>query len=156
MSVERVPFRHGPLTVAVPADWRDETTVVLSSPPRAGLAAPLSARAATEVRDTLTLTLEARPEDISSARDYLERMGEQLAESGVAVKTHHLFPVTMCGTEGACAERSVDIDGLVVRQLTGVALLGDHVVVATASTAESDGDRSRHALLELVTSVQVG
>lgn len=146
--------RYGRVSVTAPTDWADETTIVLTSPTRQGLSAPLSGKAAPSFRETLTVTNDARTGDITDPATYLQRMTSVLRQSGVAVEELDLSPFDFTDRKGACMERRVELNGTVVRQLTGAVFVDERVVVATASTLESQAVARRDAIRELLAGVR--
>jgi hypothetical protein len=150
-----VEVEHGRVTLAVPEGWVDESTVSFSSPTAEGLAAPLSPKQAPAYRSTLNVTVEPLPEGVADARALLEGIGESLRGAGVTCEdVAWREDFSMGGRAGALVERKVILHDTPARQLMAAAIVGDNAVVASAATAETEIERERSVLEELLGQVR--
>ncbi len=151
-----VDVTHGRFTVQVPEGWRDETTITFVAPPKQGLAAPLSGKAASSFVSNLNVTVEKMPEGIDGARGFLSAMGDALRDAGADITDVSVEDFRMGGRPAALAERKVRLGGQAVRQLTAAMIIDDSVVVASAATSESAASKERGTLVNMLENLRFG
>jgi hypothetical protein len=150
-----VSVQHGKLTLDVPRGWVDNSSIVYVAPPATGLGASLSGRPAPSYRSNVTVSVEQRPDALATPREFLGSLGDALRRAGLEVSDLSTTPFVMSDRKGALATRRVRLDGQLVRQWTAVVYLGPNVIVATASTTESEAAKDEPELLRLLGSVRV-
>lgn len=147
--------QHGNITLDVPRGWVDSSSIVYVAPPATGLGASLTGRPAPSYRSTITVSVEQRPGELVTPHAFLGSLGDALRTAGVEVSDLSIEPFVMGDREGSLATRRVRLDGQLVRQWTAVVYIGPNVVVATASTTESEAAEHAPELLRLLSSVRV-
>ena len=149
------PHQTGPFCLELPQGWRDETTVLLKGPVREGMQARLHMGPPVRFRETLTVSREPLPEGVDDAATYLSALQRTLRTTGVDVDVVATRPITIAGAPGVCEERRVRLGDNVNRQLCAAVRVGDDVVVATATTAESQAELRRGELELLIGSIRI-
>lgn len=152
---EMVPIRYGRFVIDVPGGWKDDSTISFVAPPNEALAAPLSPRQHPSFSSNVHVTLELRPEGVDDPLAFLDRMRDGLLSAGAElsdVAPPGVFK--MGGRDGALVERRVTLNNEAMRQLTAIVLLPENVIVASAATSESEIDRERPVLLEMLRRVR--
>lgn len=142
-------LRHGGLVVDVPAGWTDQSTLLLVAPPAPALP---TVRAVSEPVESVTIRFIAAAG--RSAADVLrdEVAGLARTQAAATVVEEGAFA---CGLgPGARLEATVDLDGLVLRQLLAAVVAGDLVVLAVATAAEARLPRVRQQLESVLASLR--
>lgn len=150
-----IDIQHGRFAIAVPEGWADTSTMTFVAPVEEGLAAPLSPRRAPQFQSNVNVTLEVLPEGIDGPAAFLAALGDSLRSVGAEViDVAPPAPFSVGDREGALVERKVVLEGQPVRQLTAAAFVGQHVIVASAATSESEIDRERPVLQAILGQVR--
>lgn len=148
-----VPVTHGRLTIHLPAGWHDESTVTFVAPVAQGLAAPLTGKKAPAYASNVNVTIEGLPDGVDDPQAFLQAMGDALREAGASIDDVRIEAFQMGGRTGALAERKVALGGQAIRQYTAVVFIERNVIVASASTSESEAAKERKTLLGILENV---
>lgn len=149
-----VSVRHGRLTLEIPEGWADESTVTYAAPVQEALTAALAAKRAPTYRSNLSVSVELKPDEMKTALEFLKGVGDALREQGIEIKDLKSGPFELGDHEGAVIERRVNLGGQIVRQWSAAAFIGPNVLIATASTAESEASKHEKLLLHLLGQVR--
>lgn len=148
MTVERKSVRHGRLTVNVPADWEDESTVRFASPP-----SPDADKAS--FRSTLSIGLEPVGEVGQTSRSVLERLGDVLRQSGVECEDVTWSEGKIGDHPATIVERVVTMmGGAKAHELMAAAIVGEEALIVTAASSDKRWSAERAALEELLAGVR--
>jgi hypothetical protein len=139
-------IRHGKLSITVPDDWSDRSSIVLVAPAESGLTAPQTGKPAPRYAPNVVITFVPNDGAATSARDYAAEMGRALTEGGVRHKEIASAALALGDDEAWSVTRELDADGLLIQQQTVVLLRPSFVVIATA-TLERSAARTRSELL---------
>jgi hypothetical protein len=148
--------KYGRLTLDVPDGWQDESTLLFVTPPAAGMAAPLSGRAAESFRANVSVSVQPLVEgDPTEPRAYLEAATALLRAHGAAFEDAGASSITIGGRAGWAMERVLEHGGRLVRQLTAVAIADGRAVIATASCEASRAAAELAALRTFVERIRI-
>src|SRR4051812_20951891 len=100
-----VEIRYGRLRLQVPGDWEDRTTVSFLSPAQAGLVAPRSIKPPDRFRRALQVSVERKPQDVTSPRGLIEAGNLALRQTQTGVEVLEEREIQLAGQTGWCAVR---------------------------------------------------
>ena len=145
---------HGRLTISLPGDWRDRSTLLFIGPHTASASAPLQAGAAAAFQSNIVITVESKPEGIETPKAFLEQMSDSMHAAGVDVQRVDSTPFPLGEQDGWCIALRVDVEGTVMRQLVVATFCDELAVVATGSTEESMHAEQIELLREILATVR--
>lgn len=143
--------QHGRLSVDVPADWMDRSTLLFVGPPPA---APTVA--ATRVaQPSLSVTFARAPkgEPRGAARAVLDDELEGLRAMNVGLEVLGFEDFTCAFGSGVASVHKVSLDGVTLRQIHAVAIQGPLAVRAVAACGEADFAMLEHTMRGALASI---
>ena len=131
-------LQYGRLTLDVPDDWTDASSLLFVMPPSQGLAAPLSAKPAGTFTANVSVSTEPlEAGDPTEPQAYLEAATALLKQSGAQFEDAGASAIKMGDRDGWAMERVLEHGGHVVRQLSAVTIVDGRAIIATASCEAS-------------------
>jgi hypothetical protein len=153
---ELVPFRHGALTIDVPQDWRDASSVAFVSPSTHAPGVPMAPGARpTGYHPNLGVSFERLPQGVASPRAYLEQTAEQLRAADVGFVELSAGELSLAGQPGWCSERRFLAGEVVCRQLCAACFLDGQLLVAAGTVAEAAPREAMEQLRAMIRSIRL-
>lgn len=144
----RKVVQHGRVTVEVPEDWVDESTVRFATPVQ-------STTKKTSFRSTLSISLEPVHDAGATSRDVLEKLGQVLRESGVRCEDVSWSDGRIGDHEAKIVEREVTMmGGAKAHQVMAAAIVGDEALIVTAASSEKRWQAEHEELEALLAGVR--
>ncbi len=135
-------LRHGKLSLEVPEDWTDRSTLVLVAPPTHGLAVPQSGKPAPQYATNVVVSFVPNDGSQKTARAFAEELGRGLLTQGVRFKELGAVTLQLGQDEAFKVTRELERDGMLVVQEAVVLMRPSLIVLATATM-----ERSTRALM---------
>jgi hypothetical protein len=144
-------FRHGGLTLELPNDWMDQSTLLFVAPPTSENV--MSTHKVAEQSEAISINFVLAPGDVKALlAEQAEALGAN--DPGFEILEEGAFS---CGLgEGWSYVQRMTIQGIPVRQLTVACPVGPIAVVATAAAPDGRFDDARERLHEILMSISTG
>ncbi len=143
-------LRHGGLTIEVPDDWEDRSTLLFVAPRDT---AELPTVAAVQRPTEAVAIAFVRVKSGETAEDVMRSQAEQARALNPEFEVSDAGPIDSALGSGWCQTQSLTVFDMPVRQLSAAFVVGPVAVVATASAAESRFARCSEMLSSVLRSL---